>query len=141
VAAGGSCIAAGGICLGPTPPALVDTCGDPNMYLCCVPGPMDATAPDGAPAEEAGPPPQDAGGDIVWTGPPPPPGTGSCEIYNPMIGGGCVCEEQKNGHLYSLTCENDTATCTCAVDGTPTKQIANLCEGASAQFYQLCGFP
>jgi hypothetical protein len=102
---------------------------------------MDATAPDGTPPDEAGPPPQDAAGDIVWTGPPPEAGTSACEIYNPMIGGGCVCETQNNGHLYAVTCENDTAQCTCTVDGAPTKQIANLCEGPSTQFYQLCGFP
>jgi hypothetical protein len=143
VAAGGHCIGAGGTCPGQTDPTLVDTCGDPNLYVCCAPVAMDAKAPDAAPEEAATPNPDAAAGDggIVWTGPPPDPGTGACEIMNPMFGGGCVCEQQGNGHLYAVTCENDTSPCTCTVDGAPKKQIPNLCEGPSTQFYQLCGFP
>ena len=147
VAAGGQCIGAGSICPGPTDPSLVDTCGDPNQFVCCaaMPEPMDAYAPSpdarDADDEDALPPPQDANGDIVWMGPPPPPGAAGCMVENPQYGGGCVCEEQNNGHLYGLTCENDTSPCTCTVDGAPTKQIANVCESTPSAFYQQCGFP
>ena len=91
---------------------------------------------DGAPTF----PDAEADGGIVWTGPPPDPGMASCEIYNPAIGGGCICETVKNGHLYSMTCQNDLEQCVCAIDEVTTTQIANLCESVPDSFEQACGF-
>jgi hypothetical protein len=147
---GVACIEAGGTCgssgsLGQAIPT--SSCGDPCFWSCWALSPVDASpdAADSSPPEDSGADDAEAGivaeGGIVWTGPPPPPGMSSCEIYNPSLGGGCVCETVQSGHVYAVTCANDSASCACTIDGTPTIQIANLCEGDSTAFFQLCGFP
>jgi hypothetical protein len=141
---GAACIEAGGTCgssgsLGEQ--ISTSSCGDPCFWSCWALTPIDASldAGDSAPPQDSGP--SDGEGGIVWTGPAPPPGMSSCEIYNPSLGGGCVCETVENGHVYAATCADDSASCTCTIDNVPTKQIANLCEGDSTGFFQLCGFP
>jgi len=52
---------------------------------------------------------------------------------------GCEAASSAGGQLYDVKCDAKTSSCTCALDGTMTKQYA-FANGAGCSL-QMCGFP
>jgi len=72
----------------------------------------------------------------------------STEVLAPEGGGslggpgGCESVEYGNGHLHAITCDANTASCLCSIDGTTIEQIENsIVNGNGNCDVQTCAFP